>query len=52
MLISNSHLQWVLLSAWYCCHLGYCLICLVLVMLSTLEYEQFYYRKCIIRSTK
>jgi len=26
-LISNSHLQWVLLSAWYLSRLGYCLIC-------------------------
>jgi len=29
MLISNSHMQWVLLSAWYCSQLGYCLICWV-----------------------
>jgi len=27
MLISNFHLQWVLLSAWYCFQLGFCLIC-------------------------
>jgi len=42
MLISNSNLQWVLLSVWYCsCYLvlGYCLNCWVLVMLSTVEYE-------------
>jgi len=38
MLITNSHLQWVLLSAWYCSQLGYCLICWVLVVLSTLGY--------------
>jgi len=42
MLVSNSHLQWVLLSAWYCSQLNYCLICWVLVMLSTLRYEHFY----------
>jgi len=29
MLISNSHMQWVLLSTWYCSQLGYCLICWV-----------------------
>jgi len=29
MLIRNSHMQWVLLSAWYCSQLGYCLICWV-----------------------
>jgi len=39
MLISNSHLHWVLLSAWYCPQLGYCLICWVLVMLSTVGYD-------------
>jgi len=39
MLISNSHLQWVLLSAWYCFQLGYCLNGCVLVMLNTLGYE-------------
>jgi len=27
MLISNSHMQWVLLSAWYCSQLGHYLIC-------------------------
>jgi len=40
MLISNSPLLWVLLSAWCCSQLSYCLICWVLVMLSTLGYEQ------------
>jgi len=39
MLISNSHLHWVLLSAWYCSQHGYCLICWVLVMLSNLGDE-------------
>jgi len=29
MLISNSYMQWVLLGAWYCSQLGYCLICCV-----------------------
>jgi len=33
MLITNSHLQWVLLSAWNCLSL--------LVMLSTLGYEHY-----------
>jgi len=29
MLISNSHMQWVLLSAWYCSQFVYCMICWV-----------------------